>query len=114
MTCVNDYYSYFHSPFADYLGLFAHSQHIHRCRELELNVLDCTDVYGRKGLKKQCATEYEDFLECLYNKKQHARVAAMQQERLRQYYSGERTKKNLYSESPKLDGFHKTYTESID
>lgn len=50
----------------------------------------------------------------IYFSPQHARVAAMQQERLRQYYAGERTKKNLYAESPKLDGYDKTYGSSID
>ncbi|GFQ78528.1 uncharacterized protein TNCT_628901, partial [Trichonephila clavata] len=113
MTCINEYYSPFRSPFNDVLGLVANSQHYVRCRELELNVLDCTDVYGRKGLTRQCALEYGDFLECLHNTKQNARVAAMQQERLRQYYAGERTKKNFYSEPPKLDSYYQTYTETI-
>ncbi|GIY56321.1 complex I-15 kDa [Caerostris darwini] len=114
MAGINQHYSYFRSPFGDVIGLFANSQHYPRCRELELNVLDCTDVYGHKGLTKQCNLEYEDYLECLYNKKQKARVAAMQKERLRQYYAGERTKKDFYAEPPKLDSFYQTYGKSID
>ncbi|GIY31813.1 complex I-15 kDa [Caerostris extrusa] len=81
MAAINQHYSYFRSPFGDVLGLFANSQHYPRCRELELNVLDCTDVYGHKGLTKQCNLEYEDYLECLYNKKQHW------EKKVKRYYS---------------------------
>ncbi|KFM61471.1 hypothetical protein X975_25529, partial [Stegodyphus mimosarum] len=90
MAAVNPYNSPFHSPVGDLLGMFGHCQHIKKCRELELNVLDCTDVYGHKGLAKQCREAYEDLYECIHGEKQKARVEAMRQERLRQYMAGER------------------------
>lgn len=67
---IRPYYSSFRSPFGDLLAFFGNCQATPNCRELELNVLDCTDVYGHKGLLKQCKEAYDDFAECIYNRKQ--------------------------------------------
>lgn len=70
MSSVKDHWSAFRSPTFDVTGILGHCQQNMRCRDLELNVMDCTDVYGKKGLMKQCLTEYQDLMECLYHKKQ--------------------------------------------
>ncbi|XP_015915495.1 NADH dehydrogenase [ubiquinone] iron-sulfur protein 5 [Parasteatoda tepidariorum] len=115
MSGISPYlHSPFRTPFGDALAQLGNCQHYWRCRELELNVLDCTDVYGHKGLTKQCKEELADYYECLFGDKSLARVAAMRKERMRQYMAGERSKKNLYLETPKLDSYYKTYTKNID
>ncbi|XP_054711799.1 uncharacterized protein LOC129221353 [Uloborus diversus] len=111
MTGVHPFYSVTRSPFMDINGQFGNVQHIPRCRDMELNVMDCQDVYGKKGLIKQCRDVYEDYYECVWNEKSKARILAMEKERTRQYLAGERDKKNRYAETPKLDSFHKTYVQ---
>ncbi|KAG8198902.1 hypothetical protein JTE90_015114 [Oedothorax gibbosus] len=76
--------------------------------------MDCTDVYGKKGLMQQCLSEYQDLMECMFHKKQLARVEAMKKERMRQYMAGERSKKDFYAKDPLLDSYYETYQRTID
>lgn len=103
----------FKSPLSDLIGVYSSCQLNTRCRDLELNLVDCLDVYGKKGFFKQCVDEFSDYLECLHNAKSQKRVEAMQQERTRQYLAGERTKKDLYGPSPRLDSYDRTYRREI-
>lgn len=57
-----------------------------------------------RGIEK-CSLLMEDHLECLTQTKEEKRVKAMRNERDKQYWMGERTKKDRYADPPPTDSF---------
>ncbi|XP_013782778.1 uncharacterized protein LOC106467016 isoform X2 [Limulus polyphemus] len=98
--------SFIRTPLTDFFGCLGASQGNLRCRDLELNMMNCLEAYGLRNGSQNCINEIDDYKECRTLNKQRKRVEAMQKERLRQYKSGERSKSNLYAEPPKLDSFY--------
>ncbi|XP_076317341.1 NADH dehydrogenase (ubiquinone) 15 kDa subunit isoform X2 [Tachypleus tridentatus] len=98
--------SFIRTPFTDFFGCLGASQGNLRCRDFELNMMNCLEAYGLRNGSEMCKNEIDDYKECRSQKKQIKRVEAMQKERQRQYKSGERSKSNLYAEPPKLDSYY--------
>lgn len=93
------------SCFTDLTGATTSHQWISKCGELEMKTLDCFDAYGvDRGLKK-CEDLIDDFRECALRVNQMKRINAMDWERRRQYWAGERSKENLYAKAPPTDSY---------
>ncbi|XP_011174250.1 uncharacterized protein LOC105206452 [Solenopsis invicta] len=92
---------FFRGPFTD---LFLHVRNVQcmkECAPYELMFMDCMEAYGYHKGKEKCRLILDDMFECIYKNKRILRVYKMEEERQRQFKSGER--KNRYEETPPLD-----------
>uniref|UniRef100_T1H6N3 Uncharacterized protein n=1 Tax=Megaselia scalaris TaxID=36166 RepID=T1H6N3_MEGSC len=96
---------FFRSPLTDMTGCLINHQGYHKCGKMEMDMMDCLEAYGMERGKTVCADIIADFRECATSKKQMNRVIAMRHERLKQYYTGERKKEDLYAPPPRIDAY---------
>ncbi|XP_069681988.1 NADH dehydrogenase [ubiquinone] iron-sulfur protein 5 [Periplaneta americana] len=96
---------FFRSPFTDLTRDLVNHQLYGRCEEMEMRVMNCLEAYGADRGMKKCKDLIDDFQECSTRKKQMLRVAAMKEERERQYKAGERSKQDRYAEAPRIDAY---------
>lgn len=78
-------------------------QCLEECAPYELQYVDCLEAYGYHRGKDKCRLILEDMYECAMKIKRMRRIMLMNEERHRQFKSGERNK--LYEECPPLDLF---------
>ncbi|XP_023298087.2 uncharacterized protein LOC111680646 [Lucilia cuprina] len=93
------------SPFTDLTGSLINHQTYDKCGELEMNMMDCLEAYGAEKGKKMCKDLVDDFNECFTMHKQMLRFQAMRSERMKQYWSGDRKKEELFAEPPRVDAY---------
>lgn len=91
----------FKGPPTDAFHLTTNLQLTGECAPYELHYVDCMEAYGHQKGKEKCRLILEDMYECVTKIKRMRRVHLMEQERQRQYKSGER--KTPYEETPPLD-----------
>jgi NADH dehydrogenase (ubiquinone) Fe-S protein 5 len=93
------------SPLTDIVGSVLTHQHFGRCAALEIKVVNCYEAYGYERAELLCSDIIDDFKECFLRDKQNGRFYEMKKERYRQYIHKERTKKELYAPSPRIDSY---------
>lgn len=118
------FWPFLKSPFTDLTAHLVSHQNEGRCADMEMRAIDCMEAYGyHRGLDK-CDALIKDFQECAGFEKQAKRfyvstiifltkspimyiniLQAMRMERHRQYWNGEKTKKDHYAESPRHDSY---------
>ncbi|XP_011635130.1 uncharacterized protein LOC105425858 [Pogonomyrmex barbatus] len=91
----------FKGPPTDIFLNLRNLQAMERCAKYELHFMDCMEAYGYHKGREKCRLIYEDMCECIFKVKRRRRIQAMNAERERQFWSGER--KNRYEETPPLD-----------
>ncbi|XP_067135244.1 NADH dehydrogenase [ubiquinone] iron-sulfur protein 5 [Centruroides vittatus] len=97
------------TPFTDLFGQYGVSLAGRRCRDFEMNVVECLEAYGLRKGKKKCKDEIDDYNECTFALKQLKRVMEMEAERKRRWKNKERAGKEYYAPPPKIDSFEDVY-----
>merc|ERR1712055_508945 len=75
------------------------------CAKIELRWYECAEAYGQYRSHKLCADLFDDMRECRSHEKEYYRLKAMEDERRRQYWAGERSKESRYAAAPHPDSF---------
>lgn len=96
---------WFRSPFSDITGSLLSYQWYGRCADFELNAMECIEAYGKDLGRIKCEQLIKDFKECSLREKQRKRFFTMRFERHRQYWMGERSKEDRYSDPPAYDSY---------
>lgn len=93
------------SPLTDLTGNLLTHQWYGRCAELEMNLMECLEAYGKERGTQKCKDYIQDFKECSNRELQTRRAMAMRYERQRQYYTGERKEADRYAPAPPPESY---------
>ncbi|XP_011697105.1 PREDICTED: NADH dehydrogenase [ubiquinone] iron-sulfur protein 5 [Wasmannia auropunctata] len=93
----------FKGPPTDVFHHIRNLQSLKECAMYEVHYVDCMEAYGYHRGREKCRLLLEDMYECVFKIKRMRRIHLMEEERRRQFNSGER--KNRYEETPPLDLF---------
>lgn len=91
------------TPLTDFTGCMINHQQYDKCGRFEMDMMECLEAYGFDKGQKKCKDLIDDFKECSMVIKQDLRIAAMEKERSRQWWAGERKEK--FSPPPREDAF---------
>lgn len=112
--------------FTDISSAIPNSQHYDKCGDMEMRMMECMEAYGADRGAQKCADLYQDFKECVGQRKQHMRFLvsprimptvdllvltfrpyfqAMRAERHRQWLAGERSSAEHYAKPPRVDSY---------
>ncbi|KAK9497237.1 hypothetical protein O3M35_004594 [Rhynocoris fuscipes] len=94
------------TPLTDLTGMLVTHQDS-RCAGLEMKTMNCFEAYGHLRALEKCSDLMEDYKECFLMQKQAKRYQDMRIERYRQYFTGKRSKDELFAEGPALDSFQR-------
>ncbi|CAK9809205.1 hypothetical protein ANTPLA_LOCUS6068 [Anthophora plagiata] len=78
------------TPIADMIKTVDHIQENPQCRDFEIELAKCIEVYGFMRGRELCTSYMLDMQECMYAEKQKHRAAIMRGEHMRQVKNGER------------------------
>ncbi|KAI6218081.1 Complex I-15 kDa [Aphelenchoides besseyi] len=93
------------SKFGDIYSL-PNSQQGQVCAFFEAQFYRCMEAFGSKLGRKYCDLEHRDYHECVTKEKQLKRSRAIQQERIKQYLQGKRSK--VYEDDHPIIGDYQT------
>ncbi|CAH0392479.1 unnamed protein product [Bemisia tabaci] len=93
--------------FTDISGPFMVQQHFGRCAFFEMRFMECLEAYGADQAMQKCLAQRADFNECIAQRNQQRRVAAMREERERQRKEKGLGRKDprAYAEPPPRDSY---------